>query len=375
MQFETLAVHAGRRPDPHTGAVVPPIHLSTSFEADADGRWRRGYSYSREENPNRRQLEECLAALEGGKEALAFSSGLAAATAVIQAMEPGDHLLLGDNLYYAFRRLVAEVFAKWRLETSFVDMTDLDQVRAAVRPNTRLIWLETPSNPLLKIVDLAAIAEIGHKANAISVCDGTFATAVLQRPLEFGIDMVVHSSTKYLSGHGDAIGGVLITKYDNYAFERARKAQKLGGAVPSPFDCWLIRRGIDTLALRVRAQSENALALARHFARHAAVERVLYPGLPEHPGHKLASRQMKGGYGGMLSIQVHGGREEALCAIRKVRLFTRATSLGATHSLIEHRATTEGPSSRTPPNLLRLSIGIENVNDLIADLEQALDGA
>jgi len=371
LEIETTAVHAGRRIDPATGAVTPPIHLSTTFERSADGEYPRGYSYSREDNPNRRALEECLSALEGGKEALAFSSGLAVVTALAQGLEPGDHIVAPDDVYYGLRKVIGEVFAKSGLEIGYIDMTNLESVRAAVRPSTRLVWIETPSNPLMKITDLAAVAAIARQANAISVCDGTFATPILQRPFEQGIDMVTHSTTKYIGGHSDVMGGALVTKYDNYLFERARKSQQFGGAVPSPFECWLTLRGVGTLPYRMRAHSENAGAVARGLAGHGAVEAVHYPGLPGHPGHEAASRQMSG-FGGMLSVQVRGGREQAMGVAARVRLFTRATSLGGPHSLIEHRASVEGSQTRTPQNLLRLSIGLENAADLIADLEQAL---
>jgi len=371
LEIETTAVHAGRRIDPATGAVTPPIHLSTTFERSPEGEYPRGYSYSREDNPNRRALEECLSALEGGKEALAFSSGLAVVTALAQGLEPGDHILAPDEVYYGLRKVIGEVFAKSGLQIAYVDMTNIESVRAAVRPSTRLVWIETPSNPLMKITDLAAVAAIARQANAISVCDGTFATPILQRPFEQGIDMVTHSTTKYIGGHSDVMGGALVTKYDNYLFERARKSQQFGGAVPSPFECWLTLRGVGTLPYRMRAHSENARKVAQFLTGHSAVEAVHYPGLPGHPGHEAASRQMSG-FGGMLSVQVRGGREQAMGVAARVRLFTRATSLGGPHSLIEHRASVEGSQTRTPQNLLRLSIGLENADDLIADLEQAL---
>jgi cystathionine gamma-synthase len=371
MKMETLAVHAGRRVDPVTGAVTPAIHLSTTFERAPDGEYPRGFSYAREGNPTRQSLEECLAALEGGKEALAFSSGLAVATALLQGLEPGDHILAPDDVYYGLRQVIGGVFAKWPLETTYVDMTDLDAVRAAVRPSTRLVLIETPSNPLMKIVDLGSLARIAREAKAISVCDGTFTTPVLQRPLDHGIDMAWHSTTKYIGGHSDMTGGALITRYDNYLFERARKSLLFGGASPSPFDCWLALRGISTLPWRMRGHSENALAVAEFLQRHEAVERVHYPGLPAHPRHDIARRQMSG-WGGMLSFQVRGGREAAMEAAARVRLFTRATSLGGPHSLIEHRASIEGRGTKTPQNLLRASIGLEHADDLIADLRQAL---
>ncbi|MBV8845161.1 MAG: aminotransferase class I/II-fold pyridoxal phosphate-dependent enzyme [Bryobacterales bacterium] len=371
MKIETLAVHAGRQIDPGTGAVTPPIHLSTTFERSPSGEYPLGFSYAREGNPSRRSLEECLAAMEGGKESLAFSSGLAVATALVQGLEPGDHIIAPDDVYYGLRQLIGGIFGKWPVETSYVDMTDLDAVREAVRPNTRLVLIETPSNPLLKITDLEAVAQIARKANAISVCDATFTTPVVQRPLDWGIDMVWHSTTKYIGGHSDATGGALITRCDNYLFERARKSLMFGGAAPSPFDCWLTLRGISTLPWRMRAHCANAKSIAGFLQTHPAVERVFYPGLPPHPGYATAQKQMPGG-GGMLSFQVHGGREEAMGVAARVRLFTRATSLGGTHSLIEHRASIEGPGSKTPQNLLRCSIGLENAQDLIEDLAQAL---
>jgi cystathionine gamma-synthase len=371
MRIETRAVHAGRATDPATGAITPPIHLSTTFERGADGEYARGFSYSREGNPARKSLEQCLAALEGGKEALAFSSGLAVLTALIQGLEPGDHIIAPDDVYYALRRVAQDLFGKWPLEITYVNMADAGTVRAAMRPETRLIWIETPSNPLLTITDLAAIGEMARRSKAVTVCDSTFATPVLQRPFDFNIDMVMHSATKYLSGHSDVVGGALITRFDNYLFERARNAQQYGGAVPSPFDCWLTMRGVDTLPYRVRAQSDHAQRIAEYLEKHPAVEAVHYPGLPSHAGHELATRQMSA-FGGMLSFQVRGCREEAMGVAARVRLFTRATSLGGTHSLIEHRASIEGPKTKTPQNLLRVSIGLEHPDDLIADLEQAL---
>jgi cystathionine gamma-synthase len=374
MKIETTAVHAGRSVDPTTGAVAVPIHLSSTFERTPEGDYPRGFSYSRENNPVRRSLEKCLAALEGGTEALAFSSGLAVATAVIQGLEPGDHIVAPSDVYWGLRKVIGEVFTHAGLETSFVDMTSPEMLCAAMRPNTRLIWVETPSNPLMRITDLAAIAAIARERgrNAITVCDGTFATPVLQRPLDSGIDMVAHSTTKYIGGHSDVVGGALIARFNNYLFERARKAQRYGGSVPSPFDCWLLLRGIETLPYRVRAHSENAMALARYLQAHPNVEAVHYPGLPGHAGYATATRQMHGGFGGMLSFQVRGGREEAMRAVARCQLFIRATSLGGTHSLIEHRASIEGPQTLTPQNLLRVSAGLEHIDDLTGDLAQAL---
>jgi len=370
-KIETQAVHAGRRVDPATGAVTPPIHVSTTFERGTDGDYPLGFSYSREGNPTRQSLEECLAALEGGKEALAFSSGMAAATALVQGLEPGDHIIAPDDLYFGLRQLFGSVFGKWPLETTYIDMTDLAAIRAAVRPSTRLVLIETPSNPLMKITDLVQVARLAREANAISVCDGTFTTPVLQRPLDLGVDMVWHSTTKYIGGHSDMVGGALITRYDNYLFERARKSLMFGGAAPSAFDCWLALRGASTLPWRMRAHSANAQAVAEFLERHPAVEKVYYPGLSSHPGHEIARQQMSG-WSGMLSFQVRGGREAAMAVATRVRLFTRATSLGGPHSLIEHRASIEGRDTKTPQNLLRASIGLENAEDLIADLQRAL---
>jgi cystathionine gamma-synthase len=372
-RIETIAVHAGRHVDAASGAVTPPIHVSTTFERNPDGEYPRGFSYAREGNPTRKSLEDALAALEGGKEALAFSSGLAVATALIQGLEPGDHIIAPDDVYYGLRQVIGGIFGKWPLETSYVDTTNLEAVRSAVRSNTRLVLIETPSNPLLKITDLAAVAATARAANAISVCDGTFTTPVLQRPLEHGVDMVWHSTTKYINGHSDATGGALVTKFDNYLFERARKSLVFGGAAPSPFDCWLMLRGISTLPWRMRAHCANAQAVAEFLVTHPSVERVFYPGLREHAGNEIAQHQMTG-WGGMLSFQVRGGRQEAMRVAARVRLFTRATSLGGPHSLIEHRASIEGPGTKTPQNLLRCSIGLEHAEDLTADLSQALAG-
>jgi cystathionine gamma-synthase len=369
--IETLAVHAGQPVDAATSAVASPIYLSTTFERSATGEYPHGFSYSRDDNPNRAALETCVAALEGGERALAFPSGIAVAAAVLQALHPGDHILAPDDVYHGFRKAVTGVFDHMRLETTYVDMCDAASVQAAIRKNTRLIWLETPSNPLLKITDLAAITAIARKAGIFTVCDGTFATPVLQHPLDFGVDMVVHSSTKYLAGHSDVVGGVLITRKENAIFDHARRSQRLGGAVPSPFDCWLTLRGVATLPCRIRVQSTSALAIAEYLDQHTSTEQVYYPGLPTHPGHATAQEQMSM-FGGVLSFLVKGGAAEAMHVAARTEIFLRATSLGGTHSLIEHRASIEGPQTCTPQNLLRLSIGLENTEDLIADLEEAL---
>jgi cystathionine gamma-synthase len=372
LKFDTLAVHAGHRPDPATRSIAEPLYLSTTFERETDGGYPLGFSYSREGNPNRLALEHAAAALEGGKEALAFGSGSSVMTAVFQGLEPGDHILAARDVYYCFKKIPGEIFAKWPFDVSYVDITDLAAVRAAIRANTRLLWFESPSNPMIEIADLAGVAEAAKGSNAITICDCTFATPVLQRPLELGVDMVMHSGTKYIGGHSDCILGLLITRHDNYLFERARKSQMYGGLAPSPFDCWLAHRGLATMPLRVRAQSATALRLARMLEAHPRVERVLYPGLESCPGHGIAAKQMHGGFGGMLSFQVRGGKPEAMEVAARVKVFTRATSLGSVHSLIEHRASVEGPQTLTPPNLLRCSIGLEDPADLEADLLFAL---
>lgn len=373
MDFETIAAQAAHKIDPATGAVSPPIYLSTTYERDEDGQYSRGFVYSRSNNPNRQALEECVAALEGGAVGAAFSSGMAAITTVFQALSAGDHVVFPDDCYHGTARLLEDVFSHWGLESTRVDMSQPAQVKDAVKPNTRVIWTESPSNPLLKITDLSAVAGIAHDAGAICVCDNTWASPSLQRPLALGADLVMHSTTKYLGGHEDVLGGMLIGGEESPFFQRIRLIQNNCGAVPSPFDCWLVLRGIRTLHLRMPAHSQRAGAIARFLQDHPAVETVHYPGLADHPGHELASRQMSD-FGGMLSFQVKGGREAAMRAAARVRLFVRATSLGGTQSLIEHRASIEGDNTATPQNLLRVSVGLESADDLIQDLSQALAG-
>jgi cystathionine gamma-synthase len=372
MRIETLAAHAGLAVDPVTGAVTPPIHLSTTFEREPDGSYRQGHIYSRTSNPNRRALETALAMLEGGEGALAFSSGSAASMAVFQALAAGDHVLAPHDAYYGTLRTARELFAPWGLQLDVVDMADLDAVKRALRPNTRIVWVETPSNPLVRVVDIAALAMLAHSVGARCVVDNTWATPVLQQPLALGADAVMHSTTKYLGGHSDLLGGALVLRTRDEFFDRLTAIQTLGGAVPSPFDCWLLMRGIRTLPWRMRAHCANAGGVARFLASRKEVDAVHYPGLPTHHAHALAARQMRG-FGGMLSVQVHGGRDEALAFSNRLHLFTRATSLGGPESLIEHRASVEGPATRAPENLLRISVGLENVEDLVEDLTQALE--
>jgi cystathionine gamma-synthase len=371
MKLETLIVHAGRTVEPGSNAVTPSITLATTFERDADGEYS-GDMYTRSSNPNRRAWETALAALEGGESAFAFSSGQAASAAVLQSLSAGEHVILPDDLYHGMRYLIKNVLGRWDLHADFVDMRDPENVRRAIRPETKLIWIETPSNPLLQIADIPAIADIAHEAGAWCAVDNTWATPVFQRPLALGADIAMHSATKYFGGHSDVLGGAVVLKDGDSALaERISASQKLGGGVPSPFDCWLLLRSLPTLALRVRAQTENAGRIAAFLAKHPRVEVTHYPGLESHPGHDIAAEQMSG-FGAMLSFQVRGDQAEALKVAASVKLFTRATSLGGVESLIEHRASVEGPDTRTPPTLLRVSVGLEHPDDLIADLEHAL---
>lgn len=371
MRIETLAVHAGREAEAGTRDVTPAIHLSTTFKKADDGSLPGGYLYGRSNNPNRESLERALAALEEGAAALAFSSGSAATLALFQSLHPGDHVIAPEDAYYGTAALLRNHLNSWGLKSTFVDMRDLASIERAVTPTTRLIWAETPSNPLLTVCDIRRIAGIAKKCGAVLACDNTWATPLLQQPLKLGADVVMHSTTKYLSGHSDVLGGTLIFGQAGAVFEKARSLQRDGGAVPSPFECWLTLRGLQTFPYRVRAHSENAQRVAEFLAGQTKIEAVHYPGLPSHPGHKIAAAQMSG-FGGMLSIQVKGGQTEAFKLAAAVKLFTHATSLGGAHSLIEHRASVEGPATHTPVNLLRLSVGLEHPDDLIEDLRQAL---
>ena len=379
-RFETLAVHAGHGVDPATGAVTEPIHLSTTYERAADGSYPHGYLYSRNHNPNRNGLEAALASLESGSSCAAFGSGLAAVTAIFQGLQPGDHVVAPTDIYHGTANVLKHLFAKWQVTAAFVDMTDVDGVAAAVRANakTRIVWIETPSNPLLQCVDIAAMAAIAHDAGARAVADNTFASPALQRPLGLGCDLVMHATTKYLGGRSDVMGGAVITRADDDAFAQVRTAQLYGGAVPSPFDCWLVMRSLPTLPSRMQAHCSNAMKVATFLRTHPRVLVVHYPGLDDNPFHALAKRQMSG-FGGMLSFETKGeggaGKAAAMAVAAHVDIFTRATSLGGVESLIEHRASIEGPDSKTPQGLLRVSIGLEHADDLIDDLAQALDRA
>ncbi len=370
--FETLAVHAGREVEPHTGAVTPSITLATTFERAQDGSFPSGNTYTRAGNPNRDALERALATLEGGGAALAFASGQGATAALLQSLSAGDHIVMGEDLYHGSRYLMTEVLSRWGLAVDFVDLRDLGALREAMQLTTALVWAETPSNPQLRIADLAALADIAHARGALFAVDNTWATPLLQRPLELGADVVMHSTTKYFGGHSDVLGGALVVREGEKAAltQKLRAIQKLSGAVPSPFDCWLLLRSIPTLPVRMRVAMESAARIAEFLASHSAVERVHYPGLASHPGHEIASRQMSG-FGAMLSFEVAGGEAAAMKLASRLRLITRATSLGGVESTIEHRRSIEGPDSVTPGGLLRLSVGLEHADDLIADLRDA----
>jgi cystathionine gamma-lyase len=373
----TRALHVGQGPDPATGAVVVPIHLATTFAQESPGR-HKGYEYSRSGNPTRSNLEECLASLEGARHGLAFSSGLAATTTVMLLLDPGDHVVFTEDVYGGTFRLFDKVFQRYGLSFTAVDPTDPDAIAAAMTDRTRLVWLESPTNPLLHVVDLDAVSELVHGAHALVAVDSTFASPVLQRPIELGADLVIHSSTKFLGGHSDVLGGAVLTSDDELA-EQLRFHQNAVGAVPSPFDCWLLLRGLKTLQLRVIRQCENALAIARWLEGQDAVTRVYYPGLESNPGHALAHRQMGGYYGGVVSFEVSSGAA-ALSFLERLRVFTLAESLGAVESLAEspalmtHASIPEETRTRVgvSDGLVRLSVGIEDVDDLTADLEQAL---
>jgi cystathionine gamma-synthase len=379
-RFETLAVHAGAEPDPLTGAVVPPIQLSTTFKQDGVGGLRGGYEYGRSGNPTRAALESAIATLEHGTHGLAYASGLAATQNVLYLLEPGDRLLMSDDVYGGTWRLADKVWRRYGIATDPIDLRDLDAVAAAFSGDgpPRMVWIETPSNPLLKVVDISAVARLAAVAGAITVVDNTFATPFLQRPLEVGADLVLHSATKYLGGHSDVIGGLIATRSDELA-ERLRFHQNAAGAVPSPFDCYLVMRGLRTLAVRMERATANALGLATWLAERPDVERVHYPGLPDHPAAELVERQMRLP-GAMLSFEIRGGEEAARRFAAATRLFTLAESLGAVESLIElpapmtHASVADSPLA-VPPALVRLSVGIENVDDLRADLEAAFSAA
>ena len=375
--FETLAIHAGQEPEARTGAVVPPIYQTSTYAQDAVGAPRQGYEYSRSGNPTRDALQECLAALEGGQRALTFASGLAAEDTLLRAVcRPGDHVIIPDDAYGGTYRLFARVLQQWGLEWTAARISDVDAVRAAVQPGrTKIIWVETPTNPLLGIADIAALASVAHDVDALLVVDNTFASPYLQQPIVHGADVVVHSTTKYLGGHSDVVGGALITASAALG-EVLAYHQNAMGAVNGPFDAWLTLRGIKTLAVRMERHCDNAERIANYLAGHRAVAQVIYPGLPDHPGHATAAKQMRR-FGGMVSFRAAGGEAHAIEICNRTKLFVLAESLGGVESLIEHpgrmtHASAAGSPLEVPADLVRLSVGIETADDLLADLEQAL---
>lgn len=375
--FSTRAIITGQEFDPSTGSIIPPIYQTSTFVQDGIGGFRGGYEYARGGNPTRTSLEKLIAGLEGGDHGFSFSSGLAGEDILLRAaLKPGDHVLMGNDVYGGTHRLVNRVFVPWGIELSTVEMTDLDAVRAAIQPNTRVLWVETPSNPLMKISDIAALVEIGHAAGVIVVVDNTFASPYLQNPLALGADVVTHSTTKYLGGHSDVLGGAVVTSHEELA-EKIGFLQFAVGPVSGPMDAWLTVRGIKTLAVRVEQHSKNAQAIAEALVGHPKISDVYYPGLPQHPGHELASRQMRG-FGGMLSLGLVGGPAAARKFAESTVLFQLAESLGGVESLIGYpsemtHASVRGTALEVPENLVRLSVGIEGTDDLVTDLLEALD--
>lgn len=371
MKIETLAIHAGNHTDESTKAVIQPIVMSTTFERATDGTYPSGYIYSRSANPNRTRLENVLAKLENGADAAAFSSGNAAGMTVFQSLKPGTHIIGPDDMYHGLRNQLKNLFAGI-LEFDFIDVNDKTVLQAHIKSNTGLIWLETPSNPLLKVTDIKKVVKMAKSHNIKVAVDNTFATPVCQQPLALGADLVMHSSTKYFGGHSDLMGGALVTAEKSDWWTKIRDVQGYGGAIPSPMDCYYITRSIKTLPYRIKGHVHNAQLTAAYLEKHPKVESVMYPGLSSHPQHEIAKSQMSA-FGGMLSFCVKGGVDEAKRVINRLKLFTQATSLGGVETLIEHRASVEGPDTKTPHNLLRVSVGLEHIDDLIADLEQAFD--
>ena len=371
MHFDTLSIHAGHLED-QIGSVMAPIHVTTTWERDEDGNiGGKGYIYTRMDNPNRRTLEHKLAMLEGGDEAFAFPSGMAAAMALLQTvLEPDTHIVIPDDCYHGIAHLVKSVLPKWKISYTEVNMTNPEAIEKALQKNTRLIIIETPSNPMLKITDIQSVCRIAKAKDLLVGCDNTWTTPLIQRPLELGADLVFHSSTKFFGGHSDVLGGCIIIKKNKEISEKIREYQITGGSVPSPFDCWLLNRSLATLSLRLERQVRNAAVIAPFLNDHPMVDKVYYPGLPEHPDHMIANKQMHGLFGSMISIEVKGGEKQALKFAGSMKLFRHATSLGGVESLVEHRRSGEGETPRSPANLLRLSIGIEYIDDLLEDLSK-----
>jgi len=370
-QFETLAIKSTENTFINSDPVSTPIYLSSTYKRNEDGSYNNDFIYSRNGNPNRNIVETSIAALEGANYGFAFASGIGAISAVFQLLKAGDHIILPDDVYYAVNKLIEDVLKRWNLTYSMIDMSNIEAVENAIQQNTQLIWLESPSNPQLKISDIKSISKIAKKNNILTVVDNTWLTPVFQSPMKLGADIVVHSSTKYFGGHSDVLGGCVVLN-DSKLADGLKAIQRLSGAVPSPFDCWLIGRGIQTLHLRITKQTKNAFKLAKYLESHPKVLQVLYPGLKSHPQHKLAKKQQNKGYGAMVSILLNMTEEETYNISTKLKLFTSATSLGGVESLVEHRKSVEGPDSLTPNNLIRISVGIEHIDDLIADWEQVL---
>ncbi|MES2419188.1 MAG: aminotransferase class I/II-fold pyridoxal phosphate-dependent enzyme [Bacteroidota bacterium] len=370
MKPETTAIHALNIVKSATGDVTMPISLSTTFLRGEDGGYPGGHMYSRMSNPNRTALEKVLSELEFGADTCTFSSGNTAGMSIFQALPVGSHIIAPDDMYWGFKKQLQTIFAS-TLSFDFIDLTDVNHIEKFIKPNTVMIWAETPSNPLLKITDIAAIAKISKAHDLIFACDSTFASPILQNPIKLGADIVMHSTTKYIGGHSDVLGGSLTTATINPFWEKIKNIQQTGGAVPSPFDCFLLLRSIKTLAYRIKGHCENGMQLAKYLEAHPKVEAVFYPGLKSHRQYEIAKRQMND-FGGMLSVLIKGGAANARKVVNSVQLFAQATSLGGVESLIEHRASVEGPDTKTPQNLVRVSVGLEHIDDLIADFEQAL---
>jgi len=373
LHLSTIAVHTGQTQN-SLGDITSPIHLSTTYERKEDGSFN-DYSYTRGGNPNRDAVENKIAAIEGAETAIAFSSGLAALNALFEnILEPGSHIILPDDCYHGTRLLVDQFFKRWKISFDEADMTDTNNIKRLLKNNTKLILIETPSNPQLKITDIIAVAKLAREHNVVTACDNTFATPLLQQPLEMGIDFIMYSSTKFFSGHSDILGGIITTNHNSVLSNRIREYQKTAGAVPSPFDCWLLNRSLSTLPLRFPVQCNNAAILATYLSSHPEIEKVYYPGLPSHTNHLIAKQQMKNGFGSIVSVLIKGDKQAALHFASRLSIFKHATSLGGVESLVEHRRSAEGNHMISPDNLIRLSVGIEDVEDLKDDLMYALEG-
>lgn len=373
MRFETLAIHAGLEIENPSASIVPPISPSTIFEIGREGRTEDELHYTRLANPNRLQFEHLIATLEGGAAAAAFSSGIAAASAILQALDPGDHIIIPEDVYSGNRKLVKLIMNRWGLRSSFINMTSVERIAEAILPETRLIWIETPSNPLMRIMDIGAVTALAAERGIRTVTDNTWPSPVNQLPLKLGSDLVMHSTSKYFGGHSDILGGAVVAKEEDEFFKRIRTIQRMGGAVPSPQDCWLLARSTRTLAYRMRGHNEHAMEVARFLEGHPAVEEVFYPGLESHPGHTIAKKQMKG-FGGMISFMAGGNERESIAIVGRSKLIKRATSLGGVESTWEHRKSSEGEGSVSLDRLIRVSIGLEHPDDIMEDLDQALRG-